>query len=201
MKKKIMTEEERKERKREKDRRYYLRHKEQRKAYSHQWYLANRDRMLDKAKMQKFRILSDPDLYAKFIERRAAWRTANRKKINAQMRQWKKMHKRRVRISQRLERDRRKVRFRECPELYAEHRRKHRMWKAARLRRLGLVKRAYVARTNMRIPDTCGYGRALDTRSVFLWNNLPAASFVAGRAYRAMQWRETHCDRFGMVCR
>lgn len=47
----------------------------------------------------------------------------------------------------------------------------------------------------------CVFGRVLDTRSVFLWNNLPAASLVAGRAYRAMQWREIHCDRYGKVCR
>ena len=53
----------------------------------------------------------------------------------------------------------------------------------------------------LRIPDTCSYGRVIDTRSVFIWNNLPAASLVAGRAYRTMQWRETHCDRFGKVCR
>ena len=196
-----MTDEERKERKREKNRRYYARHKEQIKSYQRKWYLANRDRVLAKVKMWKFNVMADPDLYAKFLDRVAAWRMRNRERINSQIMAWRKSHRRRDKISRRLERDRRKALFRESPELYAEHRRKHRVWQAARLRRLGIVKRPYRHRVSMRIPDTCSYGRVLDTRSVFLWNNLPAASLMAGRAYKAMQWREIHCDRFGRVCR
>ena len=197
-----MTDEERKRAlKRAKDRRYFARHKEQIKQYHRRWYNANRERVLEKQKKWKSKVIADPDLYAKFIERLAAWRSINRERINAQHNAWRKSHRRRDKINRRLERDRRNALFRESPELYAEHRRKHRMWKASRLRRLSLVKRPYRPRVNMRIPDTCSYGRVLDTRSVFLWNNSPAASLVAGRAYSAMQWREIHCDRFGMVCR
>ena len=87
------------------------------------------------------------------------------------------------------------------PDYYAKYRNDNRVRAAVLRRKRGTVKRAYRPQLSRRIPDTCSYGRVIDKRSVFLWNNLPAAALVAGRAYRAMQWRETHCDRFGRVCR
>ena len=193
--------EKRREYKRAYDRIYRLTHKEKIRETARQYYLANRQKYLENAKMQFKRIMSDPDLYAKHRARKNAWTLKNREKINSSRRAWRKAHKRREKMARRLERDRRKMRFRECPELYAEYRRKSRIWQAAYIRRKLITVRPYRPCLSRRIPDTCCYDRVLDTRSVFLWNNRPAASLVAGRYYRMMQLRETYCDRFGRICR
>lgn len=181
-----MTDEERKARNRENSRRYRLRHPDRVKAYTKRHYWAMK---------------LDPDKYAMSLAVRNAWRTAHKDEINRKQREYIRCHKRKMKRKWRFERDKMRMWFRESPELYASFRRYHRNYKRMWWRRRNPLARRYIPKNSIRIPDTCCFGRVLDTRSVFLWNNLPAASLVAGRAYRAMQWREIHCDRFGQVCR
>ena len=147
------------------------------------------------------RVMADPDRYARYREARNRHYAEHKEVIRAYLRQWRKSHKRRMKMQRRLEADRRRMLCRESPEFYQHRLEIERRSAAKSRRRSGKVTCAYVPQTNRRTPLGCTFGRVLDTRSVFLWNNLPAASLVAGRAYRAMQWRETHCDRFGRVCR
>lgn len=181
-----MTEEERKAKNRERTRRYRMRHPDRYKESRKRSYLAAK---------------ADPDRYARMMECKARWRESHREQTRERSRAYIKAHKRKMKRAWRFQRDKMKMLFRECPELYAAHRRYHREYGFKWRIRHGQLSQLYRPRLSIRIPDTCSYGRVLDTRSVFLWNNLPAASLVAGRAYRAMQWRETHCDRFGRVCR
>lgn len=145
------------------------------------------------------RAKQDPELYAKLMSYKQT--PEQREKDRVRAAQWRKNHKKRYRRLQRLRYDRDRAMCRQSPEFYALYRRQKRLSAARSRRKLGLVKRPYRPRMSMRIPDTCSYGRVLDTRSVFLWNNAKAASLMAGRAYKFMQWREIHCDRFGNVCR
>lgn len=147
------------------------------------------------------RMTLDPDRHAVHCTRRQEYYYSKRDKILAQVKEWKSRHKKRIRQQRRFAADKLKVLFRQCPELYAIHRAQNRIRRRQYYDRTHNRVHAYSPRISMRIPDTCHYGKVLDKRSVFLWNNLPAASLVAGRAYRTMQWRETHCDRFGESCR
>lgn len=180
-----MTDEERKAKNRENARRYRMRHPERIKAYTKRHYLA---------------IKMDPDKYAMSLAVRNAWRTAHKDEINAKQREFIRSHKRKMKRKWRFQRDKMRMWFRESPELFAAFRRYHREY-GRKWRRRNKAMKPYRPRMSIRIPDMCSYGRVLDTRSVFLWNNLPAASLMAGRAYKAMQWLEIHCDRFGRVCR
>ena len=181
-----MTEEESKAKRREISRRYRMRHPDRIKAYTKRHYWATK---------------LYPDKYARLLEIKHSWRTAHKDEINAKQREYIRTHRRKMKMKYRLQWDRMKMWFRECPELYAAHRRYHREYGFEWRLRRGQLSRLYRPRLSIRVPDTCSYGRVLDTRSVFLWNNSPAASLMAGRAYKAMQWREVHCDRFGRVCR
>ena len=201
-----MTAEEKREKNRIRMRKYRAEHPEYvaacriaARAYYHADIERSREMCRDRNKRRWARAKCDPELYAKLMTYR---QTPERKaKSRAYSSMWRKNHKKRYRRQQRLRYDRERAMCRQSPEFYALYRRQKRIARALYSRRHGLVKRAYRPRMSTRIPDTCSYGRVLDTRSVFLWNNLPAASLVAGRAYRAMQWRETHCDSFGRVCR
>ena len=181
-----MNDEERKAKNRERVRRYRMRHPERIKAYTKRHYWATK---------------LDPDKYARLLAIKNAWRTAHKDEINARQREYIRTHRRKMKLKYRLQWDRMKMWFRESPELWAAHRRYHREFGFRWRIRNGQRRQLYRPRPSIRIPDTCSYGRVLDTRSVFLWNNLPAASLMAGRAYKMMQWREIHCDRFGNVCR
>ena len=146
------------------------------------------------------RIMADPDSYARYAEARHRYYEAHKVYFREKNNQWRKKHKRRTLIQRRLYNDRRRMRCRESPEFY-QHLLLLQRRAAYRQRIKRGLKSKYIPRMNRRIPFGCTFGRTVDTRSVFLWNNLPAASLVAGRAYRAMQWREIHCDRYGQVCR
>ena len=145
--------------------------------------------------------MADPDRYARYREARNRHYAQNRDAVREYLNAWRKAHRRKVKIYRRLEADRRRMLYRESPEAYQHRLEIERRSAAKSRRRKGKVIRAYAPQMNRRTPLGCAFGRVLDTRSVFLWNNLPAASLLAGRAYRMMQWRETHCDRFGRVCR
>ena len=202
-----MTDEERREKSREYHRnwmrKYRALHRERLADRRRELRLANIEhyRELERAKNKRrwARAKQDPELYAKLMSYKQT--PEQREKDRARSAQWRRSHKKRYRRQQRLRYDRDRAMCRQSPEFYALYRRQKRIARALYSRRHGLVKRPYRPRMSMRIPDTCSYDRVLDTRSVFLWNNLPAASLMAGRAYKAMQWREIHCDRFGRVCR
>ena len=185
----------------ERNKRYYAAHKADENARSRKYRTEHRDELRMKARIRYLKTMSDPNLYAIRRAKANACETAHKDQINAKRREWCRKHKRRMKMRGRLQRDRRNMLFRESPELYSEFREKRRVYEAYRRRIRGMVRRVYIPRYSSRIPNYCVFGRVLDTRSVFLWNNLPAASLVAGRAYRAMQWREIHCDRYGQVCR
>ena len=179
-----MTDEERKARKREANRRHYLKH---------------RDHYLRLFKIRRLKIMQDPDLYARLMEQRH--RPEKMAAARARTKKWIEQHRRRAKANNRASWAKIRYRASTDPDFYAHLRaywreasRKYRMKKNPFAKRRGPVH-------SRRIPNYCVFGRVLDTRSVFLWNNLPAASLVAGRAYRAMQWREIHCDRYGKVCR
>ena len=146
------------------------------------------------------RMMSDPDSYAIYAEKRHRYYEAHKDEYRERNNQWRKKHKRRTLIQRRLYNDRRRMRCRESPEFY-----QHCLMLARRAAYRQRIKRGlkskYVPRMNRRTPLGCTFDRTLDTRSVFLWNNNVAASLIAGREFKAMQWREAHCDRYGQVCR
>ena len=186
-----MTDEERKAQKRE----YNAAHREERKRY----YLEHRDHYLRLMKIRNLKVMQDPDLYARLMEQRH--RPEKMAAARARAKKWREQHRRRAKANSRASWSRIRYRAATDPDFYAHLRaywretsRKYRMKKNPFAKRRGPAH-------SRRIPNYCVFGRVLDTRSVFLWNNLPAASLVAGRAYRAMQWREIHCDRYGQVCR
>ena len=146
------------------------------------------------------RMMSDPDRYARYAEARHRYYERNKDHIRELRQKWRKTHKRRVKIQRRLYNDRRRMRCRESPEYYQHVLMLGRLAAYRRRGKLG-VKRPYVPRINRRIPLGCTFDRVVDTRSVFLWNNNVAASLIGGREFKAMQWREAHCDRYGMRCR
>ena len=146
------------------------------------------------------RMMADPDRYARYAEARHRYYEKNKEKFGEYRNQWRQKHKRRTMIQRRLYNDRRRMRCRESPEFYQHLLMLQRMSYYRRRAKLG-VTRPLVPRMNRRTPIGCTFDRVLDTRSVFLWNNNAAASIVAGREFKMMQWREIHCDRFGRVCR
>ena len=160
--------------------------------------LANRKREQSRASYR--RMMADPDRYSVYAEKRQRYYEANKDKFIESNRKWRKTHKRRRAMQIRLYNDRRRMRCRESPEYYQHVLMLYR--RAAYRQRIkrGLKSR-YVPRMNRRTPLGCTFDRVLDTRSVFLWNNSVAASLIAGHEFKAMQWREIHCDRFGQVCR
>lgn len=195
-----MTDEERKAKNNARQREYYRRNRDKILAWWKDYRTGRgRDAVLESARRTRERIANDPDRYARMMERRHT--PEYRAKNIAYCRAWRSAHKKRYVMGWRLRNDRRRFYCSIDPDYYAKYRKDNRVRAAVLRRKRGTVKSAYIPQLSRRIPDTCRYGRVLDTRSVFLWNNLPAASLVAGRAYRAMQWREIHCDRYGQVCR
>ena len=186
-----MTEEERKARKRE----WNAAHREERRRY----YLEHRDHFLRLFKIRRMKVMQDPDLYAKLMEQRHRPEKMDAARVRAK--KWREQHRRREKAKNRATWSRIRYRAATDPDFYA-HLRAY--WRAAS-RKYRSIKHPYAKRRgpvhSRRIPNYCVFGRVIDTRSVFLWNNSPAASLVGGRVYRAMQWREAHCYRYGKVCR
>lgn len=182
-------------------REHYAAHKGERKAYHHEWYLKNKDRVKRQGKIRYFNDMNDPIRYAIRTENARLWRERNRDKVNAKRKEWRKNHRKLYIRQMRFERDRRNMRFRQSPELYAEHLIKRRKYNAAYVRKNNPFVRKYKPKTSMQTPIGCTFGNVIDRRSVFIWNNAPAASLIAGRVFEAEKWRQIHCDRFGMVCR
>ena len=184
-----------------KRREHYAAHKGERKEYHHQWYLKNKERVRLQSKIRYYNDMNDPIRYAIRTENARLWRERNRDKVNAKRNEWRKQHKKLYRRQMRLENDRRNMRFRMSAELYAEYLIKRRKYNAAYIRKKNPTIRCYKPKKSLQTPLGCTFGNVLDRRSVFIWNNAPAASLIAGRVFEAEKWRQIHCDRFGEVCR
>ena len=178
----------------------YVRNREAALEYARKYREAHREELRDWQLAYRKKVNRSPELFAQYFEYRCKNRAEHADRRREYNKRYKAAHKRKIRMARRWYADRIRCQCRNDPEFYALLRARGRAYKRKYKDIAGRIK-AYKPMMSRRIPDTCCYDRVIDTRSVFIWNNLPAASLVAGRAYRAMQWREAHCDRFGEVCR
>lgn len=173
---------------------YYEANKERIRARNRQRYHDKKEHCKQIDRLKWIRTINDPDRYAMMLERRREWYSRNKDRINRKRRTFRQHHRSRFRKYARWYSDRKKALFARFPELYAEHRARYRIYNARCRRRRKPSMMAYKPKLSMRIPDYCSYARTFDKRSVYVWNNLPAESLRAGRAYWRMQCRERYGD-------
>ena len=150
--------------------------------------LAKRKREQRRASYRK--MMADPNLYSIYAEKRREYYESHREKFSEYRHNWKARHPEYMKMRNRLEYDRRMRRCAESPLYYAHHLEVNRGIAMRYLRRSKKVTCEYKPRMNRRTPFGCTFGRVLDTRSVFLWNNSSSASLAVGRAFKMEQWRD-----------
>lgn len=177
-----MTDEERRLKHNASQREYYSRNRERCLAWWKDYRNGRgREAVLDSARRHQEKIMSDPELYAKMMDRRHTKQYSE--KASAYCKQWRASHKSKVRMYCRLRDDRRRMLCSLDADFYAQWRKDNRERAALYRRRILAVKSQYRPMPSRRIPDYCTSDKVIDKRSKFLYCNLTNGERISAKRY------------------